>query len=318
MDKNTLIIIGAAIVIGGAIATGAFLNNPGFEGSKTGEGDLRSNEGASKGMEELNFQDFADGKKYSFCQGREEIKGAYTSSLFGNEKGDLEYISEDISVFDKEKNKLFILGRKIQYKYSGTGQVEASVGEGAMDIEESGMTVEYYDRFSAPVRIDYNAKIIYPAPERKKNDWVAIETKGTGTVMGFTQERVDKTSGDAKTFCPAFVLSDAFVTPDYFSFEKPCSAGSSGIGFSFSGNFKFECGGIDNEKGIEIVKEYKHLEEARETLDALSGAEVEKRNEFQDIIGEDQPDDRDMQNKLQQMRDEMKEYGVEPANSSVE
>lgn len=306
MNKNTLLIGGAIIVIGGAIATGAFLNNSGFDNSKQNSNDLRIDESEREGIEESNFQDFADEDKYSFCQGREEIKGPYTSSVFGDEKGNIEYISDDISVFDKEKNKLFILGRKIQYKYSGTAQTQSSAGEGSMEIEESGMIVEYYDKFSAPVRIDYNAKIINPAPERKKNDWVVIETKGKGTVMGFTQESVDTEMGDAKTFCPPFALINAFITPDYFSFEKSCSDLSSGLGFSFSGNFKFECGGIDNEKAIEIVKEYKLLEEARDMLDSSSDADDGETNEFQDVIKEKRPDDRDIKKKLEELKGDIK------------
>jgi hypothetical protein len=300
MDKNKLLIGGAIIVVGGAIAGGLLLNN--FDSSSTNrnpDGDM-ANE-----LEEQNFKDFADEDRYSFCQSREVIKGPYTSSVFGKETGEIEYISEDINVFDKEKNKLFILGREIKYKYSGQGQVALGEGEGTKEIEESGMTVEYYSKFNAPVRIDYNAKLIYPAPERKKDDWVVIETKGVGTIMGFSQERVDKEMGDAKTFCPPFSISSALITPDYFSIDKSCSDGS-GLGFNFSGNFKFECGGIDNERGIEIVREYKQLEEARKVFDSSSEDEDEERNEFQDLIKEGQPDNRDIQKKLQELKDEMK------------
>lgn len=306
MGKNTLLIGGAIVVVGGAIATGVFLNNSGFEEATRRQGDLQLDEETRETLEESRFEDFADEDKYSFCQSQEEIKGPYTSSVLGNEKGSIEYISEDINVFDKEKNKLFILGRKIRYTYSGTGHVEASIGEGTVDIEESGLMVEYYNPFTAPVRIDYNAKLIYPAPERKRNDWVVIETKSKGTVMGFTQETVDITTGDAKTFCSAFSLGDAFSTPDYFSIEKSCSAGSSGIGFSFSGNFKFECGGVDNEKGMEIAKEYKLLEKARNMLNPPSTEDSDEKNEFQDSIKEEQPNDRDMRKKLQKLKDEMK------------
>ncbi len=306
MNKNTLLIGGAIIVMGGAIATGAFLNNSGFDSSKQNSSDLKLDENQREGIEESIFQDFSDEDKYSFCQGREEIKGPYISSVFGEEKGNIEYISDDISVFDKEKNKLFILGRKIQYKYSGAAQMNAPGGEGTVNIEESGMTVEYYDMFSAPVRIDYNAKIINPAPERKNSDWVVIERKGVGTVMGFTQESVDTTMGDAKTFCPSFALNNAFISPDYFSFEKSCSDLSSGLGFSFSGNFKFECGGVDNEKGIEIVKEYKLLEEARNTLNSSSDADDDETDEFGDIIKEEQSDDKDIKKKLEELQEDIK------------
>ncbi len=299
MDKK-LLIGGAILVIGGAIATGVALNN--FDSSSSGK---RVDDDMVQEMEEQNFKDFADEDRYSFCQSREEIKGPYTSSVFGNEQGDIEYISEDINFLDKEKNKLFILGRNIKYKYSGKGQLNNNIGEGMVDIEEEGGTVEYYSLFTAPLRADYNAKIIYPAPERKKNDWVVIERNGRGTVMGFTQEDTYTERGDAKTFCPPFSLKNAFITPDYISFEESCDNGEGG-GFRFSGNFKFECGGIDNERGIEIVKEYKALEDVREMLNSSSEADDSEENEFQDLIKDNSSDDRDIQKKLQQMRDDMR------------
>ncbi len=307
MDKNTLLIGGAIIVVGGAIAIGGLLNNP-----DSSSGGKKVDDNISQDIEEQNFKDFADEDRYYFCQSREEIKGPFSSSVFGNENGDIEYISEDINVLDKKKNKLFILGRNIKYKYSGKGQMQNSAGEGTVDIKEQGVTVEYYSIFNAPIRIDYNAKIIYPAPERQKNDWVVIERQGQGTVMGFTQEETDTSMGDAKTFCPPFPFKDAIITPEYISFEKSCDNGAE-TGFRFSGNFKFECGGIDNEKAIENLKELKLLYEAREMLNSSSGDEEPEKNEFQDLIQDSGTDDQDMQKKLQQMRDEMKADG--PASS---
>jgi len=307
MDKKTLIASAGILAVGGAIAGGLLLNN--FE---TSSRDKNPDENIANEIEEQNFKDFADENRYSFCQSREVIKGPYTSSVFGNEQGEVEYISEDINVLDKEKNKLFILGREIKYKYSGKGEVAIEDGEGSKEIEESGMTVEYYSKFNAPTRIDYNAKLIYPAPERKRNDWVTIETKGVGTIMGFSQERVDQEMGDAKTFCPPFSISKALVTPEYFSIENSCASGS-GLGFNFSGDFKFECGGIDNEKAIEIVREYKQREEARKVFDS-STDEEELGNEFKDIIGESADDSRDTQKKLQQIRDELTREGVKASN----
>ncbi len=294
-----MIIGGTGLLVAGAIATGVILNN--FDRSSSGR---ELDDGVSQALEDQNFKDFADEGKYSFCQGKEVIKGPYTSSVFGKETGEIEYISEDINVFDKEKNKLFILGRKIQYKYSGQGQVTLGEGEGTKEIEESGMTVEYYSKFNAPVRIDYNAELIYPAPERKRDDWVVIETKGVGTIMGFSQERIDKEMGDAKTFCPPFSLKKALITSDYLSFQETCDTGSGEV-FRFSGNFKFECGGIDNERGIEIAKEYRQLEEARDVFDSSADTEDGEKNEFQNIIKEEQPDNQDIQQKLQELKDEM-------------
>lgn len=305
MDRNKLLIGGAIVIVGGAIATGVILNN--FDASSNKKS---MDDNMSEKIEEEIFNDFADKDRYYFCQSREEIKGPFTSSVFGNESGDIEYISEDINVLDKEKNKLFILGREIKYKYSGKGEWRQDVGEGTVDINEEGATVEYYNIFGAPIRIDYGTKIIYPAPDRKKNDWVVVERKGQGTVMGFTQEDIDKSMGDAKTFCPPFSLKNAIITPEYISFEKSCNNGSGG-GFSFSGNFKFECGGIDNEKAIENLKELKLRYEALEMLEMSSNEEEVQSDYFEGLIKEDKTDGLDIQKKLQQMRDDLKGEGIQ-------
>lgn len=305
MNKNTLIIGGVVLVIGGAVATGAFLNNESERASK----DVRLDDGIGQEIEEQNFKDFENEEKYSFCQGREEIRGVYTNSVFGNEKGDVEYISDDISVFDKEKNKLYILGRRIEYKYLGKTKIAIADGQGTMDIEESGVTVEYFSKYSAPIRIDYNANIINSAPERKSTDWVVITIKSVGSLMGFTDEREDVDAGDAKVFCSSFNLESAFKSSEYFSFEKACPNYSPNPGVTFSGNFKFECGGIDNERGIEIVREYKKQEELRNEFDNVLNLDENgnnSTNEFEDFIKEEPSDNRDVQKKLQEMREDIK------------
>jgi len=266
MNKSNLIIGGAILLIGGAIATGAILNNP----NNISQGKKVNDNISQELTEEHNFKDWENEEKYSFCQGVEEIKGVYMSSILGAEKGNVEYKSEDISLFDKEKNKLYILGRKIKYKYSGDKTIEMITGSGSMSIEEDGMVTEYYLKNTAPIRIDYNSKIINPAPERKSNDWVTINTKGEGTLMGFTDNREDITKGDAKVFCSSFNLADAFITPEYISFEKACPDYSLTSEASFSGNFKYECGGIDNTKGLELVLEYKKSYEIMNEFNSIS------------------------------------------------
>ncbi len=303
MNKNKIIIGGAALVLGGAIATGVILNI-----AEQASDKKRADNDTSQKIEELDFKDFEDEEKFSFCQGVEEIKGVYSNLIFGNEKGDVEYTSNDISVFDKERNKLYILGRRIEYKYLGDAKIQGPDGQGTINIEENGVTTEYYNRNSAPVRIDYNAGIINPAPERKNNDWVTVKIKSVGTLMGFTEEREDEEVGDAKVFCSSFSLDGATIFPDYFSFNKICPDHSPNPGVKFSGNFKFECGGIDNEKGIEILKEYQMLEKSKNEFDLLLKDNVEEnvKNDLEDFIKDDQADKREINDKLQQLRDEMK------------
>jgi len=306
MNKSNLIIGGAILVIGGAIATGVILNNP--EQSLKGE---KVDEGVSQQLtEDQNFKDWENEEKYSFCQGVEEIKGIYTSSILGSEKGNIEYTSEDISLFDKEKNKLYILGRKIKYKYSGDKTIEMASGSGSMSIEEEGMTNEYYAKNTAPVRIDYSSKIINPAPDRKSNDWVVINTKGVGTLMGITDEREDITRGDAKVFCSSFNVDDAFITSEYFSFEKACPDYSPTPEAKFSGNFKYECGGVDNERGLELVKEYKKSEETMNEFNSISNDHNEGDESAEDDLGgarsdQDRPSNEEMKIRLQEAMNEM-------------
>ncbi len=142
MNKKNLIIGGAILVLGGAIATGVILNNP-EQSTKREKVDDNISQALT---EEQNFKDWENEDKYSFCQGQEEIKGVYTSSILGAEKGNVEYTSEDISLFDKEKNKLYILGRKIKYKYTGDKTFEMMQGSGNMTVEEQGMI--FYKKYS--------------------------------------------------------------------------------------------------------------------------------------------------------------------------
>lgn len=305
MNKS-LLIGGGILVIGGASATGVILHNPerSFDGEKVDESV------SQELMEEQSFRDWENKEKYSFCQGVEEIKGIYTSSILGAEKGNVEYISEDISLFDKEKNKLYILGRKIKYKYSGDKTIEMVTGNGSMNVEEEGVLTEYYTKNTAPVRVDFNSKIINPAPERKSNDWVVIKTKGVGTLMGFTNTREDTTTGDAKVFCASFNLADAFITPEYISFERACPDYSPTPQASFSGNFKYACGGVENERGIELVKEYKKLEEIMNEFNSVSSDLYGDDNNLGDDLGgvksnQNRPNNEEMKKLLQEAINEI-------------
>jgi len=306
MDKKILIIGGVVLAIGGAIAVGSILNDP----EQSSKGEKVDETISQELMEEQNFKDWENEEKYSFCQGVEEIKGIYISSTLGFEKGNVEYTSEDISLFDKEKNKLYILGRKIKYKYSGNKTIQIGIGDGSMSIEEEGMINEYYTKNTAPARIDFNSKIINPAPERKSNNWVVINTKGVGTLMGFTDSREDITRGDAKVFCASFNLADAFITPEYISFEKTCPDYSPTPEANFSGNFKYACGGIDNKKGLELVLEYKKSEELMNEFNSVSGdlyGDGENSEDGFDGVrsSQDRPSNEEMKKRLQEAINEI-------------
>ncbi|MFA5000691.1 MAG: hypothetical protein WC531_00475 [Candidatus Paceibacterota bacterium] len=263
MEKKLILGLGA-IATTGAIAGGVYLsqNNP-FNLEPSPD---TSTEDQQK-IEKLYFEELQDKERYTFCQGKEKITGTYKNSIVGSESGQVDYRSEDISVFDKENQKLYILGRTIDYKYHSQGNLSNLIGEGSLETKESGNITEYYKKNMAPVRLDYNANILYPAPDRKRTDWVMITTKGIGAVMGLAQERVDEETGDAKVLCPYFSLAGgalkngAIVTPDSFSFQGTCPDNSPNPGVSFSGNFEFECNNIGSSEGIDLLKNYEEKEE---------------------------------------------------------
>lgn len=317
MNKN-LLIIGGVIVVGGAIATTVLFNSPKNDNPFNIPPEEENLTDDSSKIENLYFEELENKDRYTFCIGKETIEGIYTNSVFGNEKGEVDYKSEDISVFDKESNKLYILGRKIDYKYSGNAEISIESGQGNMEIAESGTTVEYYQKNSAPVRIDYNTKIINPAPERKNTEWVAITIKSIGTLMGLTQEDVREEKGDAKVFCSSFSLSGgplkngAIITPEYFSFSGDCPKNSPNPGASFSGKFNFECNNIDNKKGIELIKEYQEKEELRKEFDSITEEDSSEDNEIKDAIEQSQSNEtseEDIEKKLEELRREMEDDG---------
>ena len=309
MDKKLIIGLGA-IATAGAIAGGVYLsqNNP-FNLSPSPE---TSAEDQQK-IEQLYFDELKDKERYTFCLGQEKISGTYKSSIMGNETGEVNYQSEDLSVFDKENNKLYILGRDITYRYDGQAKTDSQLGQGSMEIKESGKTTEYYKKNMAPVRIDYNSKTLYPAPERKLKDWVLITIKSIGTVMGLTQERVDDSEGDAKVFCSHFSLAGnvltngAIITPGSFSYRGQCPNNSPDPTVTFSGNFKFDCNNIDSPKGIELLKDYQEREALRNSLPTGVDSSTEGVNEFEELLNsqESAEDPQAIKNKLESLRKEI-------------
>ncbi|HNW09190.1 MAG TPA: hypothetical protein PKM52_01220 [bacterium] len=270
MDKKLLLGLGGIACVG-AIGAGILVYNSSF--SDKGNRQVNQEE-IGQGIDEetkakleaLYFEELKDQERYTFCIGREKISGTYTNAVMGNESGEIDYISEEINVIDKESQKMYILGRTIDYQYSGEGIMENSAGSGIIETKETGSLTEYYKKNEAPVRIDYYAQTIFPAPDRKVKDWVYVNVKMIGTVMGFTDERKETSKEDAKTFCLPFSLAGrplengAFITPDYFSFSKRCEAPSLAPGVNFSGDFEFTCDNIDYTQGISLLEEYKSKE----------------------------------------------------------
>ncbi len=120
--------------------------------------------------------------------------------------------------------------------------------------------------------------------------------------MGFTDKREDITKGDAKVFCGSFNLGSAFITPEYISFEKTCPDYSPTSGANFSGNFKFECGGIENKKGLEILLEYKKNEELMNEFNSIPNEN--NKNEDGDLGGASANDKRPTNDEMKKLLEE--------------
>ncbi|MDX9893706.1 MAG: hypothetical protein RB292_04850 [Patescibacteria group bacterium] len=273
MNKKLLLGLGG-IACASAIGGGLLVYNSSFRD----KGDYQLNqEEIGQGIdeetrikiEELYFEELKNKDRYTFCIGKEKITGTYTNTIMGNEKGTINYESEEINLIDNDSQKMYILGRTIDYQYSGSGTTANSAGVGTIEIEENGNLTEYYKKNQAPVRIDYYSKTIFPAPERKINDWVYVNVKMIGTVMGLTSEREETSKEDAKTFCPPFSLSGrplengAFITPDSFSFSKKCKAPQLNPGVDFEGDYEFTCDNINYDQGIKLLEKY----QSQETID---------------------------------------------------
>lgn len=270
MDKKLLLGLGGIACVG-VIGAGLLVYNSSF----SDKGNLKVNQEeigqgidqeAKDKIEQLYFDELKNKDRYTFCIGKEKITGTYTNSVMGNESGEIDYTSEEINVIDNENQKMYILGRTIDYKYSGQGSMDNSAGSGTIETEEHGSLTEYYKKNLAPVRIDYYSKKIFPAPDRKVKDWVYVDVKMTGTVMGLTDEREDISMEDAKTFCLPFSLAGrplengASLSPDSFSFSKRCEVPALNPGVSFEGDFEFTCDNIDYTQGINLLEMYKSKE----------------------------------------------------------
>ncbi len=270
MDKKLLLGMGG-IACAGVIGAGIlFYNssssnrgNPLINREEIGQG---IDEETRAKLEELYFEELKNKDRYTFCIGKEKITGTYTNSIMGNESGLIEYSSEEINLIDNESQKMYILGRAIDYKYNGEGMLVNSAGSGIILTKESGSLTEYYKKNQAPIRVDYYSKMIFPAPDRKIKNWVYVNVKMIGTVMGFTDEREETSKEDAKTYCLPFSLAGrplengALITPDFISFSKECEVPKVNPGVSFEGDFEFSCDNIDYTQGINLLELYKSKE----------------------------------------------------------
>lgn len=296
--KKELIIGLGAIAVAGAVVGGVYLSKDeiaklGIEPSKE--------ENYQEKIDELYFDELKNPERYVFCSSKEKIAGTYSNQIMANEKGELNYTSEGVEVLDKQDDKIYILAREITYNYTGQAVTESEIGSGLIEIKENGRLVEYYKKSDAPIRLDYNSNIIFPAPERKIKDWVYVNSVLTGTAMGLTQQTTEATKEDAKTFCSPFALSNSplkdgsLVTPDSFYFSKNCSTSSEVPGVSFDGNFDYVCDNLDYLKAIDLLKYYRDLENLNqnklENVSETQPVEVNSASEKREEINTERNED---------------------------
>lgn len=249
------------IAAAGALAGGIYFATSGdFSFLKQEGEEERERQENTEKIEALYFDELKDTDRYAFCLGVEKITGTYRNTVMANEEGELSYSSSDISLLDKESQKLYLLGRTIDYQYQGESQPELGIGNGLIQVEESGRLTEYYKKSEAPIRLDYFSKTLFPAPERQSKDWVMVTNKLTGSLMGVTQERTETSQEDAKTFCGPINLklsAKASADQEPIAYSGNCVAPEVNPGVSFSGHHNYNCNFIDYKRAIELLEDYK-------------------------------------------------------------
>lgn len=264
MDKKLLIGLGG-VAAAGVIAGGIYFATSGndFAFLKQEGAEERERQENAEKIEALYLDELKDSDRYSFCAGSESITGTYRNTVVMQEEGEVKYSSTDLSLLDKESNKLYLLGRTINYQYQGEGSSDSGIGAGLIKTEEGGQLTEYYKKSEAPVRLDYPSGILFPAPDRGSKDWVIIKTKLIGTMMGVTQETEETSEGDAKTFCLPIDLKNNSsaagfsASQEQIAYDGNCAAPEVTPGVSFSGRYKYRCDFVDYEQGVELLENYK-------------------------------------------------------------
>jgi hypothetical protein len=256
-------------------------------------------------LEELYFEELKNTDRYSFCTGRETITGTYENSIMGTEKGTVLYTSEELNLFDRDANKLYILGRTVRYTYDGKSNIANGVGTGEMVMRERGELSEYYKKNTALVRVDFTTKIFFPAPTGKTTNWVTTDIQSSGTVLGATQRAEEVTYENPKVFCGPISFADKPLSAEIlgegssFTFDERCPAQGGILEASFTGDEKFTCIPTSTNEAIELLKTYEENE--------TSGAGAED-TQIEDALKSTEtgtPSTEDIKKQLQGLEEEM-------------
>lgn len=307
MDKKLLIGLGG-IAAAGLIGGGVYLASNEFDFLKQSDAEVEEERRqTAQKIDDLYFEELKNTERYSFCVGKEKITGTYKSTIMGGERGEVNYSSDDISLFDKEQNRIYVLGRTIDYQYNGEARYDVAPGVGTVKIKESGQTTEYYQKNTAPLRLDYSASTLFPAPERKQKDWVAINTDMFGAVMSASGERNENDRGDAKTFCLPVNLNSRFLASGFsadsarIAYNGDCDTPAVNDGVSFSGRYNYTCDFVDYGQAFVLMEDYRAKESASARAKEMPLAE---QLEMQAEDEESRPSDEEMRQRLEELRTE--------------
>jgi hypothetical protein len=334
MDKKIIFGGAGAIAAAGLIIGGYLSTNPSnIETAPEKSAEEREN------SDDIYLEIIRSDKNLVFCHGEEKISGKMENKMLGT-SGSWEYVSKEVNAFNKDSNKMQIIAREVSYEHEGKLVKIVDFGEGDVEISKKGKISEFYKN-NGPTRLDYNAGIIYPSPDTKKDDWVSIASKMTGTVLGYTASETENEKGNAETFCSVFNFGDktadeGVFTPGDFSFSKKCQDHSATPGEYYEVFFDYTCQEISSDDAVKLIEKYRleeKIQESREEeflnaeseagrpsinedgLDASANSfeNLEKKeflsNELKEAIGQggnETPTAEDIRKQIEQMKQEIK------------
>jgi hypothetical protein len=278
MKKEFIIGIGAVATAGMIIGAVAVFNPLSPEKEKD---EIQSNK---EKVEQLWLDELKDESKYSFCLAEGKIETAHSDPLLAAQ-GLLKHDSKEVLLYDKQKQKLFVMVRELKFSYDGVIKKMGGLSLN-LSVKEHGSLTESYGRNEMPIRIDYYGNYIATDPDTKKKDWVVSDINGE-------QEAVSSRTGCAGVYqldnSPG---QDLLVGGEQILINKSCK--ESDISGSYDGSFSFNCQMLDAQAALEMVEEYKSKEaidvqkiEDSPALDPLAEPAATAINEGVEVSGDE-------------------------------
>jgi hypothetical protein len=258
--KKEIIIGVAAVATVGAIGVGAFLMSS--QGNDLRQGNDKNStvsEEDRKKIEDLTWDEWSNVSKYGFCLGEAKINTAYSDPIL-NGAGMVDHNSKEVLLLDKEKNRIYIITREINFKYKGSIDVKMGDLSVHVPVSESGNLSETYNRNEMPVRIDFASNYITTNPDTKKTNWVySVIDEETEMVMPRTGcagiYKLDNSMG-----------KDLLIGNEQIIIERECNEHD--VSGNYEGNFDFSCSAIDHKHARELFDLVREKEELKKYIDS--------------------------------------------------